>query len=164
MSAGPVSVKAPQSIKQPPPRMADLEALHRVSAGKGEARRLRNTGKIPAVAYGKGLAAMAVSITPKQIVSILKGERGQNTVIQLKVGGDGGAAKDLLVMIRDYSFHPVKRTLEHVDFVEVKLDRPVDVDVPINMIGKAAGVTMGGILRQVFRTVPVRWVPDRIPL
>jgi large subunit ribosomal protein L25 len=73
-------------------------------------------------------------------------------------------AKDLLVMIKDYTYHPVKRTLEHVDFVEVKLDQPVDVEVPLIFHGKPFGLTQGGLIRQVYRTVPVRCLPDRIPL
>ena len=67
-------------------------------------------------------------------------------------------------MIRDYTIHPVSRTLEHIDFIEVKLDKPVDVDVPLIPIGKAVGVTAGGVLRVVYRTVPVRCLPDRIPV
>jgi len=59
-------------------------------------------------------------------------------------------------MIRDYSYHPVTRTLEHVDFVQVKLDQPVDVDVPLFALGKAVGLTQGGLVRIVYRTVPVR--------
>ncbi len=66
-------------------------------------------------------------------------------------------------MIRDFALHPVERSLEHVDFVEVKLDRPVDVEVPLVAIGKAVGVAKGGVLRIVYRLVPVRCLPDRIP-
>ena len=66
-------------------------------------------------------------------------------------------------MIRDFALHPVQRSLEHVDFVEVKLDRPVDVAVPLIATGKAAGVAKGGVLRIVYRLVPVRCLPDRIP-
>lgn len=141
-------------------------ALHNVTAtsrnarGKGAARRLRSEGQIPAVAYGKGLASTTLALSPKDILTVLKSERGQNTVLQVKVDG----SKDLIVMIKDYTYHPVKRTLEHVDFVEVKLDQPVDVDVPLVATGKAAGLLQGGIVRQVFRTVPVRCLPDRIPL
>jgi large subunit ribosomal protein L25 len=54
--------------------------------------------------------------------------------------------------------------LEHVDFVQVRLDQPVDVNVPLIPLGKPAGVTTGGIVRQVYRTIPVRCVPDKIPL
>jgi len=151
--------------------MPQLAASTRLAAGKSEARRLRRTGQIPAVAYGRGLPATSIAVSPKEVLGILKSERGRNTVIQMNIGqGDSGAdvksaaLKALLVMIRDYSYHPVRRDLEHVDFVEVKLDQEVDVDVPLHAVGKAEGVTKGGIVRQVYRTVPVRCRPDRIPL
>lgn len=140
--------------------MHNVTAKPRTESGKGAARRLRNGGEIPAVAYGKDFAATKLSVAPKEIVTVLKSERGQNTVLQMQVEG----AQELLVMIKDYSYHPVSRALEHVDFVQVKLDRPVDVEVPLLVTGKAVGVTAGGILRQVYRTVPVRVLPDRIPL
>lgn len=139
--------------------MHNVTATPRTEHGKGAARRLRNAGQIPAVAYGKDLAAMPLAIAPKEIVTVLKSERGQNTVLQMKAG-----SKDLLVMIKDYSIHPVTRSLEHVDFVEVKLDKPVDVEIPLIVTGKAVGVTNGGIVRLVYRTLPVRCLPDRIPL
>lgn len=140
--------------------MHSVTAKPRTASGKGATRRLRHEGLIPAVAYGKGFAATSLSVGPKEIVSIIKSERGTNTVLQMKVEG----SSELLCMIKDYTYHPVTRSLEHVDFVEVKLDRPVDVDVPLLAHGKAAGVTLGGLLRQVYRTIPIRCLPDRIPL
>jgi large subunit ribosomal protein L25 len=137
-----------------------LKAAARKAAGKSEARRLRSGGQIPAIAYGKGFPATAISVYPKDVAAILSSERGRNTVIKMALEGK----PDLLVMIRDFSHHPVKRSLEHVDFVEVKLDRAVDVNVPLIATGKAVGVTKGGLLRQVFRTVPLRSLPDKIPL
>src|SRR5687767_4734470 len=116
--------------------MHSVTAKPRTESGKGAARRLRHAGLIPAVAYGKDLPATTLSVAPKDIVSIIKSERGQNTVLQMKV--DGG--NDLLVMIKQYTYHPVSRSLEHVDFVQVKLDRPVDVEVPLITHGKAVGV------------------------
>jgi large subunit ribosomal protein L25 len=139
----------------------NVAATTRTTRGKGAARRLRNAGQIPAVAYGKGLAkALPLSVTPKDIISVLKSERGQNTVLKMQVPD----APELLVLIKSFTLHPVQRTLEHVDFVEVKLDRPVDVDVPLVATGKPIGLANGGIVRQVYRTVPVRTLPDRIPL
>ncbi|MBX3186857.1 MAG: 50S ribosomal protein L25 [Labilithrix sp.] len=140
--------------------MQNVNANPRTGRGKGAARRLRNAGEIPAVAYGKELAALPLSVAPKDIASVLKSERGQNTVLQMKVDGQ----KDLLVMIKSYTLHPVSRMLEHVDFVEVKLDKPVDVEIPLLPVGKPIGITNGGILRQVYRTIPVRALPDKIPL
>jgi large subunit ribosomal protein L25 len=140
--------------------MHSFTASPRTETGKGAARRLRNSGHIPAVAYGKSLTATTLAVAPKDVLEVLKSERGQNTVLQMKVTG----ASELLVMIKDYTYHPVSRSLEHVDFVEVKLNEPVEVDVPLVVHGKPVGVTLGGLLRQVYRTVPVRCVPDRIPL
>jgi large subunit ribosomal protein L25 len=141
-------------------QMSSLKASARTAFGKGATRRLRATGQVPAIAYGKGLASTPLSVLPKEVLVILKSELGKNTVIALEA--DGGTK--LLAMIRDYSYHPVTRALEHVDFVEVKLDHAVDVDVPLFHTGKPVGVTLGGVLRQVYRTVPVRCLPDRIPV
>jgi large subunit ribosomal protein L25 len=140
------------------PTLPKLEAKSRVAAGKSEARRLRRSGLVPAVAYGKGFPSTPIAVPPKEVATILRSELGKNTVLELSLDG-----KKLLAMIRDFALHPVQRSLEHVDFVEVKLDRPVDVEVPLVAIGKAAGVAKGGVLRIVYRLVPVRCLPDRIP-
>ena len=145
--------------------MPALNASARVANGKTAARRLRSGGQIPAVAYGKGFPSTPIAVSPKEVLGILKSEQGQNSVIKLALAGESAAtAKDILVMIREYTYHPVKRSLEHVDFVEVKLDQPVDVEIPLIATGKAAGIVMGGIVRQVYRTLPVRCLPDRIPV
>lgn len=141
--------------------MHNVTANPRTEHGKGAARRIRKGGQIPAVAYGKGLKATALSIAPKEILTVLKSERGQNTVLKMAIAG---GASDMLVMIKEFTYHPVTRSLEHVDFVQVQLDKAVDVDVPLQVNGKAIGVTNGGVLRQVYRTLPVRCLPDRIPL
>jgi large subunit ribosomal protein L25 len=136
-----------------------LKVQSRKAAGKSEARRLRREGLVPAVAYGKGLPATAISVLPKEVGVVLKSERGRNTVVELEMEG-----KKILAMIREFSVHPLKRELEHVDFIEVKLDQPVEVEVPLRPIGKPVGVAKGGVLRLVYRTVPVRCLPDRIPV
>jgi large subunit ribosomal protein L25 len=139
--------------------MQTLKAQSRAVGGKSEARRVRRSGFVPAIAYGKDLASMPIAVAPKEVAAILKSELGKNTVIKLDLDG-----KNFLAMIREFTVHPVERSLEHVDFVEVKLDRPVDVDVPLIPIGKAVGVAKGGVLRVVHRVVPVRCLPDRIPV
>ena len=137
-----------------------LKAEARSALGKSAARRLRASGQVPAIAYGKGVATTTLAVAPIEVLSILRSERGRNSLIDL----DLGAGKKLSAMIRDYTYHPIHRTLEHVDFVEVKLDQPVDVEVPLFWTGKPAGVVLGGVLRQVYRTVPVRCVPEKIPV
>lgn len=155
---------APKSVRNLGSQAGAMPALQadlRWGSGSSDARKLRASGKIPAVVYGRGMPTTSVAVAPKEVLGILKSERGRNSVIDMKVGGDG---KKLLVMIRDYSYHPVSRDLEHVDFIQVKLDEPVEVQVPLIHTGKAAGVVAGGVVRVVYRTVPVRCLPDRIPL
>jgi|SRR5580692_159351 large subunit ribosomal protein L25 len=139
--------------------MQTLAAKPRQAAGKGAARRLRQEGLVPAVAYGKGLPATAIAVGPKEVAAILRSELGKNTLIELDLDG-----KKLLAMIKDFTVHPLARSLEHVDFVEVKLDHAVDVQVPLVTTGKAVGVAKGGVLRIVHRTVPVRCLPNLVPV
>jgi large subunit ribosomal protein L25 len=137
-----------------------LEANVRTLGGKSSARRLRLEGKVPAIAYGKELAAVSLAVSPKGLVEILKSQHGQNTVVEL--GFDG--SKKITALLREYTVHPVSRALLHADFVEIKLDKPVDVEVPFLCKGKAAGVVLGGILRQVYRKLPIRCLPEQIPV
>src|SRR5437899_2970902 len=102
-----------------------LDASVRSQSGKSSARRLRREGHIPAVADGQELATVALSVAPKGLHDILKSQHGQNTVVERGVDG-----KKITVLLRDFAVHPVTRALLHADFVEIKLDKPVDVEVP----------------------------------
>ena len=115
--------------------IAKLSASKRTDQGKGPSRRLRTSGKIPAIAYGKNLAAMALAVDPKALKSALSGPHGRNSVVELAI--DGGAT--LTAMVRQYSHHPVTREFLHADFLQVDLAQPVDVEVPFKLIGKSKG-------------------------
>ncbi len=136
-----------------------IAAKRRTEAGKGAARRLRRDHLIPAVAYGQELPAVSLAIAPTDLIGVLESPLGRNTVLELDVEG----SSPLTVMLRDYQYHPVRRTLLHADFIQIHLDRAVTVAVPFEATGKAEGVVKGGTLRQVFRELPVRCMPDRIP-
>ena len=136
-----------------------LDANLRSQSGKTAARRLRRDGRIPAIAYGKELASVALALTPRGLTDILKSAHGQNTVVELALEG-----KKITVLLREYTVHPVTREPLHADFVEIKLDKPVDVEVPFVCKGKAAGVVLGGIMRQVYRRLPIRCLPEQIPV
>lgn len=137
-----------------------VSAKSRSESGKGAASRLRGTGQIPAVAYGKKLPAQPLSVAPDALKAVFASAYGRNNVIELDVEG-----KDkLTVLLRDYQYHPVSRQLLHADFLQIHLDQPVDVEVPLELVGKAAGVVQGGTLRQVFRRLPIRALPNDIPV
>src|SRR5687768_17491900 len=135
-------------------------ASRRNESGKGAASRLRGKGQIPAVAYGKQLPAQPLAVSPDALKAVFASAYGNNAVIELDVEG-----KDkLTVLLRDYQYHPVSRQLLHADFVQIHLDQPVDVEVPLELTGKPAGIIKGGVLRQVFRKLPIRALPNDIPV
>ena len=136
-----------------------LSAQSRTEAGKGAVRRLRATGKIPAVAYGPKLAATHLTVSPKEIVAILGTEYGRNSVINLEIEG----GKKTMVLLADFQYHPVTRSLLHADFFEIQENEPIDLEVPFETTGKPKGVVAGGVLRQVYRKLPVRCLPSAVP-
>jgi large subunit ribosomal protein L25 len=137
-----------------------LNANRRPESGKGPSRRLRKAAQIPAVAYGKDLAAVKLAVAPKALLQVLTSPHGQNSVVELDVEG----TEKLTVMVRDYAYHPISRELVHADFMQVKLDQPVDVEVPFFATGKSKGLVKGGILQVIFRRLPVRALPEKIPV
>lgn len=129
------------------------------SRGKNEARRLRASGRIPAVLYGAKKQTMAVSVDPKQISRILHSESGHNTIFDVKIGGDSSK-----VMIVDWQYDPLKDKLLHIDLKRIAMDEKMRVSVPIHLVGDAAGVkTQGGILDQILREVEIECLPGDIP-
>jgi len=137
-----------------------VSASRRDGHGKGAARRLRGEGRIPAVAYGKALPTQQLAVPPEAIKAVLASAWGRNTVVNLDVEGK----EALTVLLSDYQYHPMTRSLLHADFLQIHMDQPVDVDVPLELVGKAAGVVAGGTLRQVFRKLPIRCLPNLIPV
>jgi large subunit ribosomal protein L25 len=137
-----------------------LAAEARKETGKGEVRRLRAGGRIPAVAYGPNLKSTSLAVSPKDILGVLGTEYGRNAVIELDIKGE----KKVTVLLTDFQYHPVTRSILHADFLEIREDQPVDFDVPFEALGKAKGVVAGGVLRQVFRKLPVRCLPANLPV
>ncbi|HLJ26337.1 MAG TPA: 50S ribosomal protein L25/general stress protein Ctc [Candidatus Angelobacter sp.] len=129
------------------------------SRGKNEARRLRASGRVPAVIYGAKKASLAISVDPKQISKILRSESGHNTIFELQLNGDKAQ-----VMIVDWQYDPMKGKLLHIDLKRIAMDERIKVEVPIHLVGEAAGVKQqGGILDQVLREVEIECLPSDIP-
>lgn len=139
-----------------------VEAQQRVpeSRGKNEARRVRVTGRIPAVVYGAKKDSIAVTVDPKQITKILHSESGHNTIFDLQIEKAGKEK----VMIVDWQYDPIKSHLLHIDLKRIDMNKAIKVGVPILLVGEAAGVKQqGGILDQVLREVEIECLPADIP-
>lgn len=144
---------------------AILEAKTRDTFGKNEARRTRRDGRVPAVVYGAATEgasreATAISVEPKALLKILHSEGGANTLISLKVAG-GDESK---VLVRDYLLDPITHAVLHADFYRVRMDRKLQVTIPVTVKGEAKGVKLqGGILEFVRREIEVECLPSDIP-
>jgi large subunit ribosomal protein L25 len=129
--------------------------------GKNASRRLRHQGMIPAIVYGAKRDPVPVVVDPKRILEILHSESGANTIFQLDLAEKEARRH---VMIKDYQVDPVKGSLMHADFVRIQMDEVIEVDVPVQVMGEAAGVKLdGGILDHVTRQVRVSCLPRDIP-
>ncbi len=135
-----------------------VQAEERPNSGKGASRQLRAAGQIPAIFYGKGKTTTSLAVSPKVLKAAVTGEFGVNTVIELEFGGK--AYQTLLI---DYQYHPVTRELLHADFYNFDEERTVDVEVPLELVGKPKGIVLGGRLRQVFLRLPIRCRAKDIP-
>ncbi len=105
-----------------------LEAQPRTPGTKNDARRVRRGGKVPAVIYGAGKAALPVSVDPRQVTRILHSQTGHNTVFDLTVDGERTKA-----MIVDWQYEPIKGSLLHIDLKRIAMDQKLRVNDQIEL-------------------------------
>lgn len=135
----------------------ELQGSLRTTTGKGEGRRLRNDGFIPAVVYGNK-ENMMLSINNKEIVKLLKKTKA-NAVFNLKVD----KVKDKIVVIKEIQRDVMTRNFLHVDLLEISMDKMLKINVPVQETGIAMGIKLGGILTHVLRELKVECLPTNIP-
>lgn len=135
-----------------------LSAAPRTEYGKGAARKLRATGRIPALVYRGGNAPTHISVDPKELRLLFQRAENPNAILALEV--DGTTHNCLLTATQK---HPVSRALLHADFYEVVEGDEVTVSVPVFHVGKARGAVLGGRINYIRRSVPVTCLPADIP-
>src|SRR5271154_3227626 len=136
-----------------------VEGAPRATRGKNEARRLRLTGKVPAVLYGGKGEAITLALNAKQVGAILRSESGHNTLFQVDLGGKHEPA-----ILKDWLVDPVSGKLLHVDLLRIAMDVRMKVKVPVHTFGDPSGVKVqGGVFEMVTREVEVECLPADIP-
>ncbi len=132
----------------------------RSERGKNESRRLRAAGRVPAVVYGMGKDAVAITLDRKEMTRILGSPAGHNRILNLKLdGGDSTAG-----MAVDWQVDPLRGDLLHVDVKRVDLSEKVVVTVPVQTVGVAIGVKeQGGFEEVVTREVEIECLPLEVP-
>jgi large subunit ribosomal protein L25 len=140
-----------------------LQVELRNESGKGVARKLRQSGRIPGVLYGRGKPAQSVTLDPQPLERALtRSEAGMNTLFDLQVAG--GAAGERVVLVKELQREPARGTYLHADLYEVDLTETVEVEVPIHLVGTPPGVELeGGIMDHAHRALAVECLPRAIP-
>jgi large subunit ribosomal protein L25 len=139
----------------------EMAAEIREQSGKGVARQLRRSGKIPAVLYGQG-ECLLLKLDPAAIIGILRAHAGSTALITLTVTGSSKGTRTAL--LRDYQVDPVTGEVLHADLFEVSMDKAIRVKVPVNVIGGVpAGVKEGGVLQHNLRELHIECLPAKIP-
>ena len=127
--------------------------------GSRRVRRLRKEGFVPGVLYGKG-HTRAILIKERALRTALTGKSGLHAIVDVVIEGQKTPHHAVL---KQYQQHPIRGTLTHVDFHEVRLDQPIQSVVAVHLIGESPGANEGGVVQQVSRELNVESLPTDIP-
>jgi len=139
----------------------ELNAVKRDAKGTGASRRLRHSGVVPGVVYGAGKEAVAIEVNAKELFLEFRHEAFHASVLTLNLDG-----KKESVLLRDFQMHPVRNTIQHVDFQRVSATEKIHVKVPFHFINAdiAPGVkTGGGIVAHIFTEADVSCLAKDLP-
>jgi large subunit ribosomal protein L25 len=136
-----------------------LEVQEREERGSRESRRLRARGLVPGVLYGNG-DAQAIAVPERHLRAALSGPSGMHAILDVVLEGQKSVHPSILA---DLQQDPVRGTVSHIDLREVRLDRPIQAAVVVQLVGESQGVKNGGVLSLVNREVNVEALPMEVP-
>ena len=140
----------------------DLEVEVREKSGKGAARQIRRTGRIPAVLYGEGKST-PLTVEPMSLTKILHSESGENALINLKIKRSNGKEGKATAILREFQMDPVTNQILHADLFEVSMNKTLRLRIPLVLIGQSPGVKEGGVLQHNLRDIEIECLPTHIP-
>ena len=138
-----------------------IRADKRDVKGKGVARKLRNDGKIPAVLYGRGLESVSITVLSKDWEKLGKQTR-RNVIFNMELHG-GKDVENRPVMVKEIQKGFLGGKVLHIDFLQVSMERTIEVEIPIHLKGKSKGEVNGGIVEVHLRSMRVECLPTQIP-
>jgi large subunit ribosomal protein L25 len=139
----------------------ELTAEPRDAKGTSASRRLRNSGRIPAIMYGAGKDPVALSLDHNAIFRQLKNESFYTSILTINLGGQKEQA-----VLRDMHMHPVKARIDHIDLQRISATEKLHMRVPLHFVGQdvAPGVKLqGGLVSHLMNEVDVTCLPHQLP-
>ncbi|MFN8221809.1 MAG: 50S ribosomal protein L25 [Gaiellales bacterium] len=128
--------------------------------GSRNIRRLRHQGLVPGVLYGGKGGARAFLVGERELRAALTGPSGMHAIVDVVVDGETTPHH---AVVKEFQQHPLRGTVTHIDFHEVRLDRPIETTVTLTLVGDSPGVRMGGIIQAVTREVHIQALPTAVP-
>ncbi|SFJ34857.1 LSU ribosomal protein L25P [Desulfomicrobium apsheronum] len=141
--------------------VASLQLTPREERGKGPCSRLRSNGLVPGVFYNSKGENISFTVDNLALGKAFEKVR-YSKMIELQIEVDGQVQKRN-ALFKKLVKHPVKRRYDHVDFIGIELDKEVQVTIPVETVGRAKGVVLGGKLEILQERVMVRCLPTAIP-
>jgi large subunit ribosomal protein L25 len=139
-----------------------LKAYPRTQVRRGEVKKLRSAGRVPAVIYGRQAKPQNLELNTKEFTDLIHRSVSENLLVDLSVEGDARSKR--LALVQEIQHHPLGDKVLHVDFHEVAENEKVTVQVPVETTGEAAGVkNSGGVLEHVLFKLKVRCLPKDLP-
>jgi large subunit ribosomal protein L25 len=135
-----------------------LKAEARAHTGKGAARKIRAGGKVPAVIYGQGVDPLHVTIDGKELFHLLHTDAGMNVMVDMRVDSD-----HFLAMPREVQRDHIRGQFIHVDFLRIKRDEKIGVEVPVHLVGESHGVKEGGVIEHHLWNLHLECFPQDVP-
>jgi large subunit ribosomal protein L25 len=138
-----------------------IKADTRIQGGKSCAKKVRKEGGIPAVLYGRDTEALAIKISAREWEKTAR-HLNRNAILEMELRKSGNT-ESRLVMVKEIQKAFPRDNVLHIDFLQVSMERMIEVEIPIHLIGEAEGVKLGGIAEQHLRTVKAECLPTQIP-
>jgi large subunit ribosomal protein L25 len=137
-----------------------FEAEARARTGRGDARRLRQTGKVPAILYGGGQCPAGLVLDHNKVLKSLENEAVYSHVLTLNIDG-----KEEKAILKDLQRHPSRPVIMHMDFQRVSAAEKIRVHVPLHFINQdiSVGVKRGGVVAHNMVDVEVICLPEHLP-
>ncbi len=139
-----------------------LKAYPRTITRTAGVKKLRASGRIPAVIYGRGKESTILEVIEKEMQSIIHRAHSENILLDLAIENDPDGKH--LALVQEVQHHIIRQNILHLDFHEVSADEKVVLTVPVETVGESKGVKIdGGVLEHVLFKVKLRAVPDDLP-
>ncbi len=137
-----------------------LTAHTRNRSGSGALNSLRREGLIPAVVYGKTQPSFNVRLSRKEVETVLHRSASEQILVNLTIED---LKETKLALIQDVQHNPLTGTITHLDFHAIREDEIIHANVPLELIGDAAGVKAGGLLEHLFHMLEIKCLPKDLP-